>query len=649
MTWPLAGAHVLRGCDTAPHRAILTERARFVRGIDAELRVACRTEAAARLELGVVAREILRRRTYRRLGFVRLADYARERLGLSARSLQAAAWVATRLEALPIIAAAFARSDLSWAQVRALCALAAPDDQEAWLSRARRSTVEALERAAASRREGADADPDADDGLIDGEPLVRIRLACPSRVRALWRRAVELASQVAGEALPVWRATEHIAAEAFSGRPAAIPFVDRAVLACLRLARRARRAAGVEAREPSPAAALAGSPQARPATAPPAIASTTAAPDSHPIPSDPFALDRRALAAVLAIRTCEPKIGRLLRIIVDHRVYRAHGFGSFAAYTCERLGISARKAWALLKVERSTRRGDAFARAYETGAISWVQALTLLPVVERSNAAAWVARAQAVTVRRLTDEVRWVLERHDLAVGDATLGPPPLDDILASPAALAPPLAAASAAATAENGSIAQIGAPRAVEGAVPKFATPEGARIGAGATLAERATLEVSDAEIQFSAPASVVALFRETLDVFARPGEPRWAALAHALTHVIGHWESTPAHRDPIFARDGWRCAVPGCSSRRNLHDHHLRYRSQGGDDAHENRVTVCAAHHLHGIHGGVIRAWGTAPRDVHWELGLRAYEAPLLTYIGDRRCGETTPARVMRHGGR
>jgi hypothetical protein len=131
------------------------------------------------------------------------------------------------------------------------------------------------------------------------------------------------------------------------------------------------------------------------------------------------------------------------------------------------------------------------------------------------------------------------------------------------------------------------------------------------------------------------VVALMRETLDAFAEPGASRWSALERVLLNVIAYWEATPRHRDPIFARDGWRCAVPGCSSRRNLHDHHLRYRSRGGGNEHDNRVAVCAAHHLHGIHEGVLRAWGSAPREVHWQLGVRSSAPPLLAYVGDRLC--------------
>jgi hypothetical protein len=119
----------------------------------------------------------------------------------------------------------------------------------------------------------------------------------------------------------------------------------------------------------------------------------------------------------------------------------------------------------------------------------------------------------------------------------------------------------------------------------------------------------------------------------VFASDGEPRWQALERMLTRVIRDWESEPRHRDPVFARDGWRCAVPGCSTRRTLHDHHIRPRARGGDNHRSNRITVCAAHHLHGIHAGVVRAWGEAPGAVHWELGVRRGAPPLLAYLGDQ----------------
>jgi hypothetical protein len=90
-------------------------------------------------------------------------------------------------------------------------------------------------------------------------------------------------------------------------------------------------------------------------------------------------------------------------------------------------------------------------------------------------------------------------------------------------------------------------------------------------------------------------------------------------------------PAARrpDPVIERDGYRCAVPGCSSRRNLHDHHVTFRSAGGSDDAGNRVTLCAFHHQRGVHAGLVRVRGRAPDGLVFELGLRPGAPPLTRY--------------------
>ncbi len=291
-------------------------------------------------------------------------------------------------------------------------------------------------------------------------------------------------------------------------------------------------------------------------------------------------------------------------------------------YVRERLGISNRKAWALLKVEKATRRGDAFARAYGDGTLSWARALALVPVVARENAAAWVAHARAVTVRRLCDDVDAVLEAHDRS--GVLLDPPPLDgEYIPSDADGPEEPEPSSVVADGHDSS------PMAARESRCREMTPP-MRLHIGA---HRGAPEVCDVEIRFTGPASVVALFRDVLDAFAEGGAPRWAALEALLRHVIRYWEGLPRHRDPIFARDGRRCTVPGCSARRNLHDHDLVFRSCGGGNSRDTRTTICAAHHLHGVHAGTIRASGTAPDAIAWQLGVRPDAPPLLTCVGDR----------------
>ncbi len=77
-------------------------------------------------------------------------------------------------------------------------------------------------------------------------------------------------------------------------------------------------------------------------------------------------------------------------------------------------------------------------------------------------------------------------------------------------------------------------------------------------------------------------------------------------------------------VFERDGYRCAVPGCTAQRNLHAHHVLFRSRGGSDDLANLVTLCAAHHQRGVHRGVIRISGSAPEALVFELPLCVYRS-------------------------
>jgi hypothetical protein len=308
---------------------------------------------------------------------------------------------------------------------------------------------------------------------------------------------------------------------------------------------------------------------------------------------DAFALDGRMRALLRATQRIDWQMGRLLRTVFALRLHRLMGFPSAATYARERLGLSPRKARALVALERKTWEAPALLAPYREGELSWVRALAISPVVSEETAAAWIARARAVTVRRLLDEVEWVVERRAVGAFPAASEPPP-------PAGtpLVPPEAERQM---------------RALEECPPV------------------------DAQIVFFAPASLAVLLREAITAFARPPEPSWRGFERLLEHAEAEWREQPRHRDPVFARDAWRCAVPACTSRRNLHDHHLLFRSRGGGNGRENRITVCAWHHLRGIHQGRVRAWGTAPDDVTWELGVRPDGAPLLRLHGDEYLGE------------
>lgn len=97
-------------------------------------------------------------------------------------------------------------------------------------------------------------------------------------------------------------------------------------------------------------------------------------------------------------------------------------------------------------------------------------------------------------------------------------------------------------------------------------------------------------------------------------------WVGLLALLEeYVLAHDRPQKrSQRSRVAERDGYRCGAPGCTSRANLQEHHLRYRSQQGGDEEANLLLLCAFHHLQGEHGGLARCHGRAPLDIVWQLG-------------------------------
>ncbi len=71
-------------------------------------------------------------------------------------------------------------------------------------------------------------------------------------------------------------------------------------------------------------------------------------------------------------------------------------------------------------------------------------------------------------------------------------------------------------------------------------------------------------------------------------------------------------PALRRKVYRRDHGRCRVPGCRSSRNLDQHHIVPREEGGTHTEDNLITLCESHHL-AHHSGslIIEGSGAEPR--------------------------------------
>ncbi len=158
---------------------------------------------------------------------------------------------------------------------------------------------------------------------------------------------------------------------------------------------------------------------------------------------------------------------------------------------------------------------------------SWSQtqglvSLALAPGSEPFHAA-WLERASGVTVRRLEDDVD-----HALATG-------------AFDPALLPEI--------------------------------PEGVQIGAEHMGGPETDVWVANV------PADVARLFRACLCSVARRLGTPGAALEAMFDDCIDTWCVSTPREHRVFERDGRRCTVPGCTSQRNLHAHHVLFRSAAG----------------------------------------------------------------------
>jgi len=503
-------------------------------------------------------------RGWERLGFARPADYALERLGLSGRALLDLARVDSALRELPQLESALVAGSLSWTQARLIARVATPEDEARWLAFAQTRTARALATEVRAVDAGSVERGGVSPGEADEVPGVGVVVRCTPEVHAKWHLAWRLARRVAGEPLPLWACMEAVVAEVLSALPLDPGAVGDA--------------------EPGPPPAPT---RARARRIPPVPGEGAA--------EDPFDLDARLRRVVAREQRLEARMGPLLLRVADARLYRRRGNANLDDYARERLGLSPRKARALLRIERAARRCPALRQAYRTGRLSWVRAEAIVPVLALADrrAALWVRRAERMSVRRLRDAA-------DLAL------------LRAERRARSEPHAEARRPAAGGNGD--------------------EGLQTGA------RPTPPGETSRFFFRAPDDVARLIRATLCTVRRrlglasDGE----AFGVLFDHVFEAWGArakVPSARR-VFARDGWRCTAPGCSSVRNLHDHHIRFRSAGGSDALSNRTTLCAWHHLRGVHAGLVRCTGTAPRRLRFELGLRPGMPPLAVYAGRSR---------------
>jgi hypothetical protein len=657
--------HLLTPPAADEKRHVLRDLAAFL--LDRHLRRLSLMKNPLDLRLGRLLSRMVAASGYLECGFARASDYATERLGISPRLVQELVQMDRRLGGLPLITEAFREGRISRSQVRLLLRVATPDSEARWLEIAARLNVRRLERevvaarrldsegessaigvpvvddsgsacpagfsAAGSSGEGRPSDDDEDD-----EPGAVISLQGPGVLAARWEWALEVCRRASGAAEPAWRCAEFIAADYLAGVPDLAGLLGRSLGGPDGGEADEQRIVGGPHDAPIPSENDEGvelfeevlrgmeDEYGRGGWVPSCEGLRVALPESvRDDPADDVRrLDARLREAVRLRQNLSWHQGRLIRTFADLGLHRDLGFQSLGRYCRERLGLGLRRARQLIALERHLLELPVVAAAYRQGAVSWVQVSALARVADETNEDDWLHLARSVTVRRLREEV---------ALAEGVLNgawPPPGDRHCrkGDPHGI-----------DGEGRVRLRLPSPRppheAVEG---EGSASQGAGAAAGdvQTCAPDAS---SWTRIRFWAPEDVARLWQHALDV-CRLVDGGWLAgwecLDRMLSALVASWQ---VRQDPvwrrryrIFERDGWRCRVPGCSSRRNLQEHHVIFRSHGGGDEDENLVAICATHHLQGIHAGRLLCHRLPDGLLAWELGPQGGGGPVVRYVED-----------------
>ncbi|GMR23331.1 MAG: hypothetical protein BMS9Abin37_1749 [Acidobacteriota bacterium] len=145
--------------------------------------------------------EIEERRLHKERGFSSIGDSAMELVGIKPRKAQYLVFIASRLEKLPKIRAAFDSGELSWTKAREITGVATAETEAEWLEKARALSNRDLEREA--RRHAGQ----------DSGAFATVTISMPVEVLAMWNDAYELAERVSGTELEKWQVLEPSLAE----------------------------------------------------------------------------------------------------------------------------------------------------------------------------------------------------------------------------------------------------------------------------------------------------------------------------------------------------------------------------------------------------------------------------------------------------
>lgn len=622
-----------------------------VESLDVRLASLSRVEAALRLRLGQVL-EALSRGGCFELGFSSLSAYALERCDRSVRWVEAARCLARRAESLPALRRALAFGKVSWSMGELLARVARPDDEGWWLEVAAKQTVRQVRGlvsgAIARGREaggGVACDEIGEGGGDEGEETCTLTQTVDVEDAWLFEATRALLDQLGVRGSDAQ--CEALLAEAQSTLLAVLPegtfdgasweWQGSAQQLWLReLGRwRDRKEARCEARLRKSLS------KGLEAEVVPSVVALAAAGGMATLWRErENVLDGHVRDLANALARHDLELSRaLLRF---HRIggWRRLGYASETQYARERLGMSSSSLLARRALAVRLETLPHVSAALGAAQIGVEAAFQVVRVATPRTEAAWVERARRRTVKHLREEV--AAARVAVRVSGEADCPPPVDAELDA----FHELERAVVSGRAGLGKKPDHGGPGAARPAEPASAErrawfemlgslaqwlESGLQMSAGGSPASRSSAGRVALRLRMS--RATYAWWRGLEDRARRwlPGGMSWVrVLCLSTWQAWKHLFGVDVAYGRIYIRDRYRCLSPVCS-RRDVTPHHLRFRSAGGGDEDDNVATICSWCHLHGVHGGRIRAVGTA-KNIRWELGQPG--SPCLIVQGRER---------------
>ncbi len=333
------------------------------------------------------------------LGFSKMTDYAREKLGLPSTTARDKARLARALKTRPFLRQAVRSGKLSQRHARELLPVAQGDAEKPWVLMAGTLSVRELHRAVARAR-GAASGAEKPAPLPEELRWELLSVPLEPEDRAVVEEALRLAGEVLGRGAPVWQRLEAMAQEYLCSHPVE-PGEDE-------LEGPPRRGIPPEDLEKALEIESNGWDWLE-------AVEPVAAPELREM--EPAALDARLRWLVEKRGSWDEVFGILARGFAQKGLATKLGFAGLGQYLKERLGMSRRAFEQRVWLERRMEELPQLRYALERGEVSYEKARLVANVADFDSVNGWIRRATGLTCADLEAAVERARDAQACARG----------------------------------------------------------------------------------------------------------------------------------------------------------------------------------------------------------------------------------------